>query len=211
MKLTIILGMRTGTSMMANILRELGYHMGDSFQGGDERHPTGFWEDLGVLKAVNALVCSMYGSRFEVRDKKELYPISHLYSLKKELERFEGMDKAGFKAPGSVFVLDAIELFVDKPRYIVCRREVGELAKSLSEESQHTFPDGFDFLEYAQFYLDTLQEETMGKDRIIIDYNDVLDNPQEELGRLIKFLGLEPSLLEKVQDIPNPRFKHHEN
>lgn len=205
MKTFIVLGMRTGTSVLTSIIHRWGINMGREFRAGDEHNEVGYFEDAQMLRAVTSII----GNRFERCAPITHFDIEQLRQFK-ELINDRQQDVWGFKAPGVCFMLRAVDMFVPDPHYILCIRDVRQMARSLADVKTHDLPHGFNHINYCQMFLDTMYEETRGKKRTIIQYEDLIKYPVETLVKLKGFLGVDinNNLFEEGKALIKPNLKH---
>jgi len=206
MKTAIVLGMRSGTSLMAHILHTWGVKMGTDFQGGNKYNRDGYYEDL----PLSFLIKDIIGNRFERTEQVQYIGVWQLKDLKDALElRFA--DMWGFKIPDSVFILDLIDMLVPNPHYILCMRDIKDMSRSLEEVEGHEYPKHFKHLDYCIKFQDLMLDGTRGKERIEFDYDRVVRYPVEELTALKEFLGLriDNNLFDKGVALVNPKLRHH--
>lgn len=206
MKTAVVLGMRSGTSLIANILNVWGVKMGEQFQGGDEYNRKGYFEDLALYHQIKNIV----GDRFERIEQLQYISIADLKELKALLEsKFDEL--WGFKIPDAVFILELLDILIPDPHYIVCMRHIGDMVKSLERVKHHRYPHGFDSVDYCIKYQDLMSDGVRGKNHIVFNYEDVLRYPVEELTQLKDFLGLEmnDTLFNQGVDLIKPELRHY--
>lgn len=206
MKTAVVLGMRSGTSLMAHILHTWGVNMGDKFQQGDEANREGYFEDLPLYH----LIKDMVGDRFERTDPVQYIGIWQLKDFKEALEA-RIQEYWGFKIPDAAYLIDLIDILVPEPHYIVCLRNIHDMAKSLGSVKHHIFPKGFDTTDYCIKYQDLMLDGVRGRNHIIFNYEDVLKYPVEELTQLKDFIGLNipNSVFDQGVALIKPKLRHH--
>ena len=188
MKTIIVLGMRSGTSLVAGLLHDMGIYMGENFQLPDEKNAKGYFEEITIRDTINKYLLN--GDRFSAKPVRTVQ-LEHLASLKEAIDAQKKEPMWGFKAPGACFAIKAIELFVDNPMYIMCTRDVSEVGQSLEKEQQHSYPRGFNCTNYATYMQHTMHEETRGNPRHEVKYSEILAHPEREIYELGKFIGLD--------------------
>ncbi|ARN73882.1 hypothetical protein [Oceanicoccus sagamiensis] len=199
-KLVLVLGMhRSGTSAITHALTTMGVELGDRLMPAiDGNNDKGFWEDLDV----NALNIKMLEALD--RDWHYLLPISEeetnalieksflnqaVELLKKKIEKFSVF---GLKDPRMAklqpFWQRVFERCDFDVYYILPVRNPASVTASLLKRDAMPLEKGY-FL-WAEHTLAALLGSS-GKNRIFIDYDQLLGSPGQQLERMSNFLGLE--------------------
>lgn len=209
MKTVIVLGLRSGSSTVAGLLHDLGIYMGENFRSPDNFNAKGYYEETEILDVVERVMLD--GGRFNHRTALRNAPFEHLQQLKEVLNKHKKEPIWGFKAPGTTFVLDAVDLFVENPHYILCTRDITEVVQSLDSQIHHKYPGGFNATNWLNAYFHTMKNETRTRNSLEIDYNDMLTDPEKEFYRMIKFLGLDVTEKDRKRLVKrvDPSLKHH--
>lgn len=181
MKPILITGtQRSGTSMIAGCLFYLGVYMGNNFLKKDIHNPTGYFEDVefGELDENR-----WRGAITEYEWKKR---IKNLIKLRNDNEVY-GFTRWGWKNPSSgLFILDYIELC--NPVIIWCKRKDEDIKKSMrkmywkDETADKAIKNKYESM-------NRLKKEQY----IEVFMEDMLDNPELEIGKLIGHLDLKPT------------------
>lgn len=130
----VILGMhRSGTSLLASILVELGVNMGDNLLMRGINQPYGHWEDRDFV-TLNKDILRSVGSRWSA-------PPTHAAILRTRgrfspriaelIERKDKRDKWGWKDPRTSLTVDLYHPHLVTPRYIRIVRDRNAIAESL--------------------------------------------------------------------------------
>ena len=138
MNTIVVLGMhRSGTSLVANVLRALGVHMGTEFLEPDEGNEEGYWEDTLWL-GINKHILANAGG-----DWKNPPPLKDVLVLRDKVAKLikqavgkrvgEGYRLWGFKDPRTCLTINLLHDFLPYPRYIVVRRPTRDIVRSLSK------------------------------------------------------------------------------
>jgi hypothetical protein len=198
-KLIVVVAMhRSGSSAITNALPILGVHLGDSLLDGIEgNNAKGFFEDE-ELNALNIEMLAAVGN-----DWHHLAPLTHLdFDLLRqngfflravELLRAKttNIQIFGFKDPRvskllpfwqKVFAHCAFEV-----SYLLTLRNPISVARSLSQ--RNSFIPGKSYLLWLQHVLAGITQ-TAGASRVIVDYDDFLQNPDRCLDLCAERFGL---------------------
>ncbi len=208
---------RSGTSMLTKLLQVCGLYLGeeDELMPPNSFNPVGYWENTEFV-AINDALLSHYhgawdlptppGESFDLRQVPE-----HLSErARKLLEGFEGRTFWGWKDPRNSLTLSFWRQLIPELKIIICLRNPLDVARSLGNRDH--FPAGFSFdlwHAYNQRVLNTARPEQ----RLISKYEVYFINPQDELKRVLKFVGL-PESKETIQSAcvaVMPSLRHSQN
>ena len=134
MSTVIVLGMhRSGTSMVAHILHELGVWMGERFREPDQHNPGGYWEDLD-WRDLNKIIINDAGGTWwkPPRTGDVLRAAMHLHQDIADVVEAR-LDKPlwGFKDPRTMLTAIALNAFLPDPFYICVQRSQDAIVDSL--------------------------------------------------------------------------------
>jgi len=196
--LVVVLGMhRSGTSAITRGLTVLGVELGDELMPPAPDNETGFFED----REINALNVELLRSLGH--DWHSLAPITSvewksaaikpLQERAMQVMRIKMRDRKSFglKDPRLARLLPFWKSVFQKldlvPRYVIAVRNPLSVAKSLESRNQiSTEKSCYLWLEHVVSSI----LETRGSKRLVVDYDRLLDKPQEELERIAKTLHL---------------------
>ncbi len=207
----VILGVaRSGTSAIARGLKALGIELGDKMSPGNPKwNAKGFWEDTDIVynihaRAFSALNFAPYGIdtlTHEQQTSEALHEIK-LSATALLKERFTATDHWGFKDPSTVKLLAFWQtIFTElqfRENYIIALRNPLETAQSYQQVTGADLEIGF-LLWLAHIF--PAIEETQGKNRVIVSYDLLLQQPDAQLTRLQTQLKI--PLLSSSADIKN--------
>jgi len=185
---------RSGTSMVARLLNLCGLYLGP-----EERilppkadNPAGFWENLDVY-AINDVILQKLGGGWDFlppgagagwEQKSELDALRE--RAKGIIKVLSGHDPWGWKDPRFCFTLPFWQSLLSESRVIICLRHPLEVAGSLMRRNGHSRALGLHlWLEHNQRLLD----QTRPEQRIVTHYDSYFTGPQEELRRVVDWLG----------------------
>jgi len=207
-KSVVVLGARSGTSLVAGMLHILGVDMGDEMRAPDATNPTGYYEDLHFVKVTSDLIEASKSGVFETKNARNT-TLGHLMNIRDVVWKHEG-PLWGFKAPGTIFVLPLYELFLRNPHYIVCRRDPVQVGKSLKKMGHKLPKSKKSWTEVGKGVQNALMKNTAGKKRFIVDFDVLMSSPEKIVDGLIEFLELKPDkkVREGAINLADPGYRH---
>lgn len=192
-----ILGMhRSGTSMITQLLHQCGLYLGspEDIIGSASDNPDGFWENTRFV-GINDELLRLLGGAWDSPPLFESGWVNRpeieqmLGPARKLIETFQHKGPWGWKDPRNSLT----SLFWKKAlgpvniKYVVCVRNPLEVARSINKRSYNSFIYGYK-LWYT--YNKAIMENTRVNERIISHYDTFFSHPQQELRRLVDFLGI---------------------
>lgn len=194
-KVVCVLGMhRSGTSLVSRVLNLMGVSLGPTERLMRPRsdNPKGFWESA-ALSGINDGIFSIYGGGW---DNPPDFPNEWQFSkaldgLKEEAagiirRDFSGTPLWGFKDPRSSITLPFWQTLIPKMRYVIVLRNPLDVALSLSGR------DGFSFEKSSRLWLSYVASafrHTSGKERMVLFYEDFMEDRADGIKRLAGFIG----------------------
>ncbi len=198
-RLIVVLGMhRSGTSALTHSLEVLGINLGENVHAPRHDNPKGFWEDIECAH-INEDLLRHYGSSWN-----NFLPIAHsdfndefVDALKVRAIEYintklrESYGIWGFKDPRTCRLLgfwkevfDALDCDVS---YLIAIRNPMAVARSLLERDG--IPERKSYMLWAEHMIAALRD-TDGCRRLVVEYDNVLDKPYEQLSRISSALTL---------------------
>jgi GT2 family glycosyltransferase len=199
-ELVVVLGMhRSGTSVMARSLKVFDVELGDRLIPPNENvNAKGFWEDADI-NAFNIEMMAAIGidwhelAPIEIQDILKLTSQGYFQRAQELLnEKVGTFPRFGLKEPRiakmlpfwkRVFNSTAVE-----QKYILALRNPLSVASSLEKR------DGFDLEKSCLLWLDhvvTSLKTTVGSRRVVVDYDRLMLNPEQEMERVGQHLELQ--------------------
>lgn len=197
-RLVVVLGMhRSGTSLITRGLQALGVNLGGRLIGPIAGvNDTGFWEDLDI-NALNIDLLQHLG-----QDWDTIKPIHDLDFNDEIIQKFvlrgvvlinnkiQNAESFGIKDPRIPKLLQFWQkVFEQLPVdvvYVICVRNPLSIIKSLEKR------DGFSAEKSAYLWLTHIASSlihTQDKERVFVDYDLLIANPEKELARIAHVLG----------------------
>jgi glycosyltransferase involved in cell wall biosynthesis len=208
---------RSGTSMVASVLRAGGVDFGDDrdLVAPAADNPLGFVEHRAVTDLNTRLLAALDGAwdlppGVLVDGDPGWVEADHLGGLRHDTDRLlDAMARAdhwGFKDPRTSLVLPWWRARLQDHRVVVCVRNPLEVAASLSERNGMSTHLGLHLWDAYHRAIDRALPSTH---RIVVHYAAVLTRPDEELDRLGAALGLEGGDRERARAAADRGGRHH--
>lgn len=196
-KVICVLGMhRSGTSLLTRILNLLGMDLGTAKVLTTEPvadNPKGYWEHSG-LTLVSDAILRRYGGSW---DKPPVFPQNWetdaaLDDLRRRAEQivhdqFAAVALWGWKDPRTCLTLPFWQRLLPQMRYIVCLRDPVAVARSLERRDGLSTPES---CRLWLTYVSSALQHTEGKPRLVVCYEDLMNDGLGELPRLAEYLGV---------------------
>lgn len=198
MKLFVILGMhRSGTSVLARSLKIFGVDLGNNLMPPGKDNPRGFWEDMDIY-SLNVEILNFLGNDWHLltpiddkdveRLKKNGYLLRAVELLR---EKTKGVSAFGFKDPRVAKLLPFWKIVFThcqfKVYYLLIIRHPISVSRSLAKR------DGFDheksYLLWLEHVINSLTY-TAGENYLVVDYDNVIQDPDRELARIAHWANL---------------------
>ena len=190
-----IIGMhRSGTSMVANLLRLHGLSLGpdECLLGASESNQFGHFEHTGFVEINEALLNQLGGSWDNpprLQPGWEQDPGLEDLSRKARvlIEDFSACNHWGWKDPRTTILLPFWRRIVPNLRYVICIRSPSEVASSLAQRDGQSIPAAVHL--WRQYTRHGILD-TEGYPRILTFYEDYFCRPAQEINRVSDFCGL---------------------
>lgn len=198
-KIFVVLGSpRSGTSVIARGLNALGIDLGTHLTPPDKLwNPTGFWEDEAISKQINCGVLYALNYPWESMTLVDKKAQLNLTDLKKSAiallsERMEKTAIWGFKDPRTTKIIPfwqavfaALSL---EENYVIALRNPFSVA--LSYQKLRSFDIEMGLMLWLTHLFPAIYDTTH-KNRLIVSYEALLQNPYHELERVKQHFKLE--------------------
>lgn len=220
----VVLGMpRSGTSAITRSLQALGIDLGGELLKADERNAKGFFEDGEILYKINRVVSAVVDRRWmpldlepQAIDKDPTLRRCKHYAVGVLSERLASVDSWGFKDPRTLSVFPFWRsvlntLGVDE-HYIIVVRNPLAAAHSVARFAHTDVKTGL--LLWLRFMYAAL-EATEGKNRVVVSYENMVNQPRHEMIRLQRALKHkdpidEAALSAYCDQFIDKKLKHHD-
>jgi hypothetical protein len=215
--LFVILGVaRSGTSVIARTLKTLGVNLGNKLTPPGKWNPTGFWEDNDIVYQVNQRLLDQFEFRWDsVKLFEPIYqtaesckPIRNM-ATRILAHRFQAFTHWGFKDPRTVRILpfwQSIFKTIDlTDHYIIALRNPLCSAHSFGSFNKKELERGL--LLWLMHLIPAIQH-TQGKKRIVVSYENIMQNPNKELTRLQHFFNLATPTTDNIDEFTKEFLNH---
>jgi hypothetical protein len=194
MPIVCITGMhRSGTSMVAGLLRQCGLYLGpdEELMPPTADNADGYWENLRFVEINDELLLHLNGSwhsppSADAEAELQSAPALLVEKARKLIEDFDGQRAWGWKDPRSSLTLPFWQAHIPNLKVINCVRNPLEIAESLAKR------DGFSrslSVELWHTYYARLLSAAPDNS-LTTHYDAYFAYPREELGRVLDFIGL---------------------
>lgn len=196
----VVVGMaRCGTSAIARGLRALGVDLGEQLTPGDKTwNPKGFWEDTDIVYKINrGLLYALDYSWTSIQNldshclNNPILSDIKASAIKLLEKRISATNHWGFKDPRTAKLLpfwkDVFKTLGVDDHYIIALRN--PLASAYSYQKV----TGIDLEEALMLWLMHMVlaiDGTQGKNRVVVSYDFLLENPREQLARIYRELSI---------------------
>jgi hypothetical protein len=211
-KVICVIGMgRSGTSLVAKLLQSLGVYFGSSekLRGYEPTEHIGF-------QRINAQILRQWGGRYHNPPPKILRSgwerSSSLHGLKEEAthlvqQEFSGRALWGWKDPSTTLTLPFWQSLLGSMHYILCVRNPLEVVRSY--QRFRNFPPA-QLMNLWLLYNALALEYTHDSPRLVVFYEDLLDNPDAEMSVFTDFLGIngDTGTLAAIQPLIKGNLRH---
>ena len=209
----VVLGIpRSGSSMVAGICHHLGLYMGDEFFKDDRINPRGLFEDIEFFRLHQDVSLTLgidepqiptmnYDGVIEYMGEEWKTKYESLISVRNKRPAW------GVKEPRFCYMLPHFQNLVERDiRIVSISRDRNESIKSMMV-SHKLLEEGAD---YTVARNEKAKQESLAQfDGEVLDvsYQNVLDNPKTEGGRIAEFIRLPTS--QSAIDFVDPTLQHH--
>jgi hypothetical protein len=211
---------RSGTSVVSRLLNLLGAHLGsdDSMMRAAGDNPKGFWEHQPLVM-INEEILRRFGGCW---DAPPVFPpawaedpvLEDLRARAREIlaNEFGSTPLWGFKDPRSSITLPFWQAVIGPMRYVICLRGPNAVVGSLADR------DRMETRAAERLWLTHVHASllhTRDQPRMVVYYDDILDDWRVELRRLAAFIGRpdraeDPAVQRAVRDFLEADLRHHD-
>ena len=185
----IVTGMhRSGTSMVAGILKLCGVYFGDNLLHPQQENPKGFFEDLEFLEINKEILACSGGSWFEPPNELKINQ-NIKEKIKIFLGKWEQYPLVGFKDPRCCLTLpvwaDSIDNYSLNVLY--CSRDPKEIAMSLEKRNGFTEDESVRLFTVYRDRFFKFYDENPEVKYAFTKYEHLLQDPINEIERVLDF------------------------
>jgi len=193
----IILGMhRSGTSMLSGMLDRLGIAMGEDQPGRQVSNPMGHFED-GDLLSLNELILSQTGGSWDnPPPAAQIQNQAALLDDKIQKIIFDKQDANqdqdwGWKDPRTCLTINLYLPYLRNPYIIWSQRDPDSISSSLWVRNKMPEHQAKKLTEHYQQQISDFLRDHPEVPVLRISYQDVIDQPETWINKVVNFLDLE--------------------
>lgn len=191
-EITVVLGSgRSGTSIITKALQTLGCFLGDNLSPADPVNPKGFFEDHQIVYEINEKIIARLGHVWHSLTPFDFsLPSLSFVDLEDTAEsilteKFKNTHWCGFKDPRTSRLLPfwqpLFKKMAVKDNYIIALRN--PLSSVASFEKYDHIKPNVGFLIWLAHLIPAV-ENTLGKNTLIVSYEEMLLDPKKQLERM---------------------------
>jgi hypothetical protein len=192
MKTIVILGMhRSGTSMVAGILQQLGVDIGGDLLEAYISNPFGHFENKQFYEINKRILATCGGDWLSPPPLEIILQQNNLYS--KEIMDVINRNKSelwGWKDPRTAFTIDLFLPYLENPYFIVCYRNNFDIASSLNRRDGLEIEECYLLIDTYLKRIDDFFKKHPSLKKLDLSYEDIRKNPRIEIEKIIHFLGI---------------------
>lgn len=177
----VVLGTgRSGTSVVAGMLYNLGVDMGDEFEKADNNNITGTYEDSQFTQLIRSYVYPRLAGNQGLSYEK----FRHAMSVLIRMRGAQGKDW-GWKIPVTSNVVDVVLDIVPEAKFIWCKRDFDESVKSCERAYGWSKDRAEEFLRPRQQMLEKHLSDN--NNTLEIGFDEILETPEAVVDQLVAF------------------------
>jgi hypothetical protein len=207
----VVLGMhRSGTSLTASLLHQMGVDMGRNCDWRGPANPRGFYEDIAFLRTNEYILRLAEGSWYNPPPMDRITEVGRILALQRHIEVLlrakRGSGLWGWKDPRTALTIPIYMSYLDKPVFVCTHRNPLSIATSLHRRDNIPIEYGLKLTAtYESRVLSCLLEYTECP-RIHLSYEGLLRN-RDHVKRLGDFVGL--PVTDKAYDLIDHSLEHN--
>lgn len=214
-----VVGMhRSGTSMLANVVKSIGIDLGPEHRlfAGNPDNPDGFFENREIVQ-LNEELLAFLGGAWDTppemdagwEDAEGLRPLRDRAALLAAALASSKNSVWCWKDPRTCFTLPLWRKLLPNLKVIVIVRDPGSVATSLQRRGGYS-TQAFGLRLWQRHY-EELLAVLAGSDFLVLQYDEFFDCPEQELDRILAYLGcgISREQTEDAKVIVKAKFRHH--
>lgn len=199
----LVLGMhRSGTSMTAAMIHELGVSMGKTFIDRNRYNPLGYYEDADFHALNRRILAEAGGSWMEPPSHSEIVKLKRVFEQDVTQLLACRSGNWGWKDPRTSLTLPIYIPFLDNILVVVCHREQSDVVNSLCKrdnmsalKAKRLYTCYYDRINR---YLQSVSRQSVLRTR----FSHTKDNPREFVEKFVEAAKINPSV-ERVRNAIN--------
>ena len=205
---------RSGTSLLARMLNQLGMYLGpeEKMMPAAKDNPEGFWENLDFVKLNNQLLEHFAGAWDLVPELPEKwFDLAELQPLFEQaqniIQQFSGHDFWGWKDPRNSITWPFWQKLLPEARFILMVRHPLEVARSLHKRNFFSLANGLHL--WKKYNAHWVTAGATGQ-FLVVHYEALLSRPVAEIERIARWLEMTFSeeMLKTVSSVVKNDLRH---
>ena len=211
---------RSGTSLLAGVLRILGLNFGENLMGSAPSNELGHFEHNDIVRVDDKILKQLNSSWDDINDLPDLWfkrddILPHKHEIKEIITRdFSNINVFGIKDPRIAILLPLyLDIFAElniEPLFVVIKRYALEVSKSLEKR------DNFKLLKSLNLIIKcekSIEKFTDNRKKVYISFNDLINYPKFCIEKIKDNLRVELKSYDTFESdlvkFIDPRLKHH--
>ena len=199
-KTIVILGMRSGTSLVSNIVTNMGINLGKELLGAGKGNEKGHFENKRFIR-MNDKLLSVAGGTWDFPPNpaaiKKLKSDERLMKEVCQLVRSQEDCLWGWKDPRTVFTIELYLSIIKNPNFIICRRDPLSVAKSLNKRDNIKIEKGLSIAKKYAKRLDQFISEN-NFPAIQLFFEEFFSEPENQILKIKNFLEIETDIMSEI-------------
>lgn len=200
-KTVVVFGQsRSGTTLLMEILLRLDIRIGVLFRK-TIMNSNGSFEELGIGNCLWRQERRLFPTEddniaktkdkyfYELKNKEEYNLLREEFSRKLKT-RNEIYEDWAFKNPVFIHQWRVLADLIRNPYFIVVKRDLESNAKSFSKQTDYSYEESLEIINYRNKLVDSFVEEA-SYPKLIINYEELIDNTHESIQKIAEFISVE--------------------
>lgn len=209
----VVLGMhRSGTSLTAGLLHNMGVNMGQNCDWKTEDNPRGFYEDIAFVRTNDHILKLAEGSWYNPPSIEKILEVGNTLQVQRHIESVIKAKKRGepwgWKDPRTVLTIPLYMKHLDNPVFVCTHRNPVAVATSLLKRNNFSieFEYGLRLTVIYETLLLSFLSDNEHCPRIHVSYEGLLRD-KDQAKRLGDFVGL--PVTDKVFELIDRSLEHN--
>ena len=180
--------------MVGGLLEALGVDMGEDFKPGARANPLGFFEDRSFLVLNREILQAAGGDMYRPPDPEAILAQKETFQrIIRQLVEQKVSPCWGWKDPRTSLTMELFVESLPNPRFVVCRRDVSAIAKSLQARGDMSFDEGVELSSVYEDRIERFFSRYPQVPRLDIPYEEITRQPDLWIQKITAFLDLKPT------------------
>jgi len=185
---------KSGTSMMAGVLKILGVNIGKKLAGPKWSNPLGHFENIKFLELNDKILEAAGGSWDNPPKKEKILALKEKFSKEiKELIKKEKSEIWGWKDPRTSLTIELFLPYLDNPYFLVYHRNFQAIAEELKKRDKMEIKQGINLSKIYEEYINDFFENHPELKKFDLYYEEVIKEREKWIKKIIEFLQIKPT------------------